>query len=123
MSVYDTFASNHPTTKLHHTLSQTYGCQAYQLLCTPIDSEIIGGKAQVMAGLVIHKDVIAAKMGESGRYATERTSKAANDEFLGLTPKDFKRFVCDCKAEDVIARDVDMGDAATSEHGGVAFAC
>ena len=98
MTIYDSFANNHPTTLLHHTLSQIYGCQAYQLLCEKVDSNVIGGKTRVMAGLMIHRTAVAQVMGESGRYAKERASKLANGELQGLTVKEFRhRFGCDCK--------------------------
>ena len=97
MTIYDSFANNHPTTLLHHTLSQVYNCQAYQLLCARVDSNVIGGKPKVMAGLMIHRSLVASVVGESGRYAKERASKMANGELQGLTVKEFKhRFGCDC---------------------------
>jgi endoribonuclease Dicer len=101
MSIYDTFANNHPTTLLHHTLSQIYNCQAYQLLVETVDSNVIGGKPKVMAGLMVHKELAASVVGESGRYAKERVSKKANEELRGLTVKEFRaQYGCDCQTEE-----------------------
>jgi endoribonuclease Dicer len=97
MTIYDSFANNHPTTVLHHSLSQIYGCQAYQLLCEQVDSNVIGGKPKVMAGLMVHRTLVASVVGESGRYAKERVSKMANSELHGLTIKEFRhKFECGC---------------------------
>lgn len=101
MTIYDSFANNHPTTLLHHSLSQIYGCQAYQLLCEQVDSNVIGGKPKVMAGLMVHRTLVASVVGESGRYAKEKASKMANSELHGLTIKEFKhKFECDCVASE-----------------------
>lgn len=97
MSIYDTFAKNHPTTLLHTTLTQTYGCRAYQLLCLEAEPEFVGAKPRVMAGLMVHKEVVCSVVGESGRYAKERASRKANNELMGLTVTEFKgKFGCDC---------------------------
>jgi endoribonuclease Dicer len=114
MTIYDSFANDHPTTRLHHTLSQIYSCQAYQLLCEQVDSSIIGGKPKVVAGLMIHKELVAMVVGESGRYARHRASKKANHELQGLTVKEFKaKFKCDCKA----AKEGENGDVVLGDDG------
>jgi endoribonuclease Dicer len=101
MSIYDTYANNHPTTLLHRTLSQAYGCRAYQLLCEAVDPELVGGKSRMAAGLMIHRVQVAMVIGESGRYAKERAGKIANDELHGLTPAEFRaKYDCDCKSSD-----------------------
>jgi endoribonuclease Dicer len=111
MTIYDSFANNHPTTLLHHTLSQAYGCSAYQLLCETVDSNVTGGKAQAMAGLVIHMhgEMVGAVVRESGRYAREAASKKALGELQGLTVREFRnKFGCDCVVMDVVNVETDV---------------
>jgi endoribonuclease Dicer len=109
MTIHDSFANNHPTTLLHHTLSKVYECQAYQLLCERVDSSVIGGKPKVMAGVMVHRELLVKLVGESGRYAKARVSKMANEELMGLTVKEFKvKFGCDCKASEGVEEDAVM---------------
>jgi endoribonuclease Dicer len=116
MTIYDSFANNHPTTLLHHTLSQVYSCQAYQLLCETVDSNVIGGKPKVMAGLMVHKTLVASVVGESGRYAKEKASKRANGEVQGLTVGEFRaRFGCDCPLIDVDVEEDGDGDVGIED--------
>jgi endoribonuclease Dicer len=59
--------------------------------------EYPGVKPKVIAGLIIHKEVICHSDGESGRYAKLRASKKALEELEGLAPYQFReRFGCDC---------------------------
>ncbi|KIV99210.1 uncharacterized protein PV09_09074 [Verruconis gallopava] len=102
VAIYDSFAHDHPVTLLHHNLSQVYGCQAYQILCKHVESSIANGKSKVMAGLIVHREIVATAVGESGRYAKERASSQANHELQGLTVKEFKRkFGCNCKSPSI----------------------
>ena len=98
LSIYDDFAKNQSITRMQHTISKIYGCQVYQLLCEQVDSNVIGGKSKFMAGIMVHKTLVASVVGESKRYPRERESKKAIEELAGLTVKEFRdRFECDCK--------------------------
>lgn len=117
MSIYDTYANNHPTVLMNHTLSQLYSCKAWRLLCETIDPSFIGGKQKHMAGLIVHSTLVAYSIGDSPRYSRDRASKEANHEMQGLTVAEFRdKYGCDCKLSEAVetSRAAEMGMKANS---------
>ncbi|KAL2352640.1 dsRNA-specific nuclease [Cryomyces antarcticus] len=97
MSIYDTFANNHPTTHLHHILTNHIGCRDYRILAQEIPS-VDGSVAQVIAGVMIHDEVAAEGRAKSGKNAKVKASLVALDLIKGMAPFEFRaKFGCDCK--------------------------
>jgi endoribonuclease Dicer len=97
MTLYDGYANNHPCTRLHTLLDQTYGCQQYRTLASPV---MLPGALQVKGvhvAVMIHKEIVAHDKGESGRYARVRVAKLALEKLDGLGIAEFRaRFKCGC---------------------------
>lgn len=98
MSIYDSFANNHPCTHLHNMLQTTYACQQYRLLAKEIPAEDpVNGKSLVVAVVMVHETIVASSRGKSGRYVRLRAAEQANEVIEGLAPFEFRaRFGCDC---------------------------
>ncbi len=111
MSIYDSFANNHPCTHLHTLLRTTYGCQDYHLMAKempPIDGEELEHR-DVVAVVMVHDKIVAWERGESGRYARLRVAQRTLRTIEGLSPAEFRtRFCCEClKKETNAAVNVD----------------
>jgi len=116
MSIYDTFANNHPVTRLFHMLQQTYGCRESRIMADEIPSGD-GNAAQAITGLMIHNEVIAGDVSKSVRYSKLRTALKAADELQGIAPYEFRRkFGCDCnvKSNGDAGDTVDGADSAAA---------
>jgi endoribonuclease Dicer len=115
MSIYDSFANNHPTTHLHSLLSTTLGCQSYRLLAQEMPLDAPGAKVKVMSALVVHEKVVCDGIAASGRYAKLAASKNALSLLQGLAPFEFRaKYNCACsKPEEGVMEgvEVDMEDA------------
>ncbi|KAI7089846.1 dicer-like protein 1 [Hortaea werneckii] len=97
MSIYDTFANNHPCTHLHNLLTTTYGCQDYRLMAKELPNVEGTERKDVVAAVMVHDEIVASSQGKSGRYARLRAAHQALEQIEGLAPGDFrKRFGCDC---------------------------
>ena len=99
MSIYDTFAKDHPCTQLHELLQTTYGCQDYRLMAKelPPADGIEMERKDIVAVMMIHNEIVAYTKGKSGRYARPRVAKFALDAIKGLAPFEFRsKFACDC---------------------------
>lgn len=146
MSIYDTFANNHPTvrplllpfssflttlssqpppllislppssstphapthpltpppslgqkqTYLHNLLTLTFACTNYRVMANPLPA-LDGSPVRVLAGVLIHDDIVAEGTASSGRYAKLKASSNALELLRGLAPFEFRaRFGCDC---------------------------
>lgn len=126
MTVYDTFANNHPTvssptllqdvftkisqTHLHNLLSIELGCKDYRLMSEELPEITPGAPPKVVAGVMIHDKVIADGTAESGRYAKLNASIKALELIQGLAPYEFRmRFGCDCNPTDDDETKPDIG--------------
>lgn len=101
MTIYDSYAKNHPVTRLHHVLTIHLGCQEYQLIATE-DATGDGSPAEVIAGLMVHDHPtpIGPWRAKSGRYAKEKSAKAALEELDGLAPFQYRmKYGCDCNTK------------------------
>ncbi|KAK4540519.1 hypothetical protein LTR36_009157 [Oleoguttula mirabilis] len=98
MSIYDTFANNHPCTHLHTLLQTTYGCQDYRLMARELPSIDSTERKDVVAAVMIHNEIVAHSKGKSGRYARLRVAHDALKAIEGLAPFEFRgRFGCNCQ--------------------------
>ena len=112
MSLYNSFANNHPCTHLHNLLQTTFGCQDYRLMAKelPPADGIEMERKDVVAVVMIHNDIVAWTKGKSGRYARTRVASQAIEAIEGLAPFDFRsKFGCACH--------VKVGDDSGAGHG------
>lgn len=99
MSIYDTFAGNHPTTKLHQFLSINMGCSNYKLMSGDIPGAD-GISTKIMASVSVHGTMVGSGKAASSKVAKVIASDSAYKEMQGLTPWEFRlRYNCDCKPE------------------------
>ena len=99
MSLYDTFANNHPCTHLHNLLQTAFGCQDYRLMAKemPLADGIDLERKDVVAVVMVHNEIIAWTKGKSGKYARTRVASQAIDVIQGLAPFEFRsKFGCTC---------------------------
>ena len=99
MSLYDTFANNHPCTRLHNLLQTTFSCQDYRLMAkevVPADG-MEAERKDIIAVVMIHNEIVAYTKGKSGKYARTRVASQAIEAIEGLAPFDFRsKFNCSC---------------------------
>jgi endoribonuclease Dicer len=100
MSIYDEFAKSQPVTLLQHTLSSKFGCQDFAIMSQNVPSgNPSAPKAKIIAVLMIHDQIAAWKLGDSGNYGKIRVSIAGNNLMEGLTPMTYRaKFGCTCPA-------------------------
>ncbi|KAI9713595.1 MAG: Dicer-like protein 1 [Bogoriella megaspora] len=98
MSIYDTFANNHPTTRLYQLLD-SIGCSNYRIMA----KEIVGPGVDetkppvVIAAVMIHGKVIADGRAQSGKYAKVKASKKALEQVEGQWPALIRsKYGCNC---------------------------
>jgi endoribonuclease Dicer len=97
---YETFASNHPTTRMTKLLSINFGCSDFRMKVEGMPEIIPGNSNAVVAMVMIHDKVHFHSVGQSGRYARVRASHAALEKLDGLPPFEFrKKYGCDCVDE------------------------
>ena len=98
ISIYDTFANNHPTTYLHKLLTLTFGCTEYRLKSNEVESVIPGGAPISVAGLIVHNEVVADGQASSSKQAKVKASSAALKMMLGISREEYRlQYDCDCK--------------------------
>ncbi|KAI9847076.1 MAG: Dicer-like protein 1 [Sclerophora amabilis] len=129
MSIYDTFANNHPTTFLSNLLTLSFNCTSFRLLArempplpggTSSSASGGGGASQVIAAVMIHDDIVAEGRASSGKYAKVKASSNALELLRGLAPFEFRKmYHCDCKpVEDDDGEDTAATAAGVDEDGG-----
>lgn len=101
MSVYDTFANNHPCTHLHNLLQTAYGCNDYRLMAKELPGVDSVERKDVVAVVMIHDRIVAHSSGKSGRYAKLRAANRALELLDGLVSFEFReKFGCKCRIDD-----------------------
>ena len=109
MTIYDSFANNHPTTFLSNLLTNNFNCTYYRVLSSEMPNED-GTASRVAAVVMIHLQIIADAESSSSKYAKIRASHRALEKLKGLAPWEFrKKFSCDCK---------DENEGCSTTHGG-----
>ncbi|KAI9756900.1 MAG: hypothetical protein M4579_003654 [Chaenotheca gracillima] len=108
MSIYDTFANNHPTTFLTNLLTLSFNCASFRLLAReipplpgPVLSSAASGKSQVIAAVMLHDEIVAEGRASSSKNAKVKASTNALEMLRGLAPWEYRKmYRCDCKAVD-----------------------
>ena len=102
MTIYDTFANNHPITRLTTLLTTYLGCIQSRTLCSelpclPGPGTSSGSEKAFLAAVMIHHEIVAEGRANSVRQARARASEVAVQILTGLTPTEFRsRWACDC---------------------------
>ena len=122
MSIYDTFANNHPCTRLHKLLQTTYRCQDYRLMAKelPPADGIEMERKDVVAVVIVHNEIIACTKGKSGQYARVRVANYACKAVDGLVPFEFRnKYGCDChlKGDSGVGEDIMLGEVLPADCG------
>lgn len=100
MSIYDTFASNHPINRLQTFLNEKMGCVNWRIMTREVPTtDNLGSNA--IAGLVVHETVVAdkaeASIAAAVRNAKAKAASRALQLMEGLAPYEFReRYRCDC---------------------------
>ncbi|KAF2083173.1 dicer-like protein 1 [Saccharata proteae CBS 121410] len=102
MTIYDSFANNHPTTHLQNLLAVDLGCQDFRIMATELPSVVaMGGPVKCVAGVMVHGKVVAEGFASSGKNAKIKAALRALDLLEGVAPFEFRRrFGCGCVAEE-----------------------
>ncbi|KAL8677899.1 MAG: hypothetical protein Q9186_005710 [Xanthomendoza sp. 1 TL-2023] len=113
MSIYDTFANNHPVTHLHNLLTLSLGCSNYRIMASTIPNVAGTDIGHQVAVVMIHGEVIASGTAASSKNAKVKASEKALEQLKGLAPYEFRRkFGCGCTEEDV--QGVNIGELGTA---------
>ena len=108
MTIYDTFANNHPTTFLSNMLINTFNCTHYRVMSSELPADD-GTTPRVIAVVMVHFKIIAEADSSSGKYAKIRASHRALEALRGLAPWEYrKKFGCDCKEAESREEDGDV---------------
>lgn len=114
MSIYDTFANNHPVTFLHTLLAVTLGCMAFRLMASEVPSSLPDSSGKVakstrplaLAAVLVHGTVVADGGGDSTKSAKVVASQNALDLLQGLSLETFReKYSCDCHLRSQPAED------------------
>ena len=99
MTIYDTFANNHPTTYLHNLLTLSFGCSSYRLMASEIPSIVPGSTiTTAIAVVMIHDEIMAEGQAASTKNAKVKASQSALSLLQGLTPFEYRlQYRCDCE--------------------------
>lgn len=113
MSIYDTFANNHPVTHLHNLLTLSLGCSDYRIMASPISNAAGTDIDHQVAVVMIHGEVVASTTAASSKSAKVKASEKALKELSGLAPFEFRsKFGCGCTVEEV--QEAHMGEVGTA---------
>ena len=97
ITVYDTFANNHPTTYLHKLLTLSFGCSEYRLMASEVESVIPGGQGTSVAALMVHDEIVADGEANSGKQAKAKASSSALKLLQGMSREEYRlAYRCDC---------------------------
>lgn len=116
LKIYDTFANKHPVTFCCSFIYKTFGCHAYGLQCQEVpvmdDVGLVTGQTRVLAGIMVHGQVVDAHLADSGRYAKVGAARKAMVVLENMSRDDFLvKYRCTCKPVDVAP---DISEEATA---------
>ena len=111
MSIYDTFANKHPVTFCSNLLGQTFHCNGWGVQIQEVQvtegEGFITGATKVVAGFMVHGQVVGHGVSESGRYAKIYAAKEALKKLQSMTVSEFRdEFKCNCIPEEAATDDV-----------------
>jgi endoribonuclease Dicer len=96
MSIYDTFANNHPTTYLSNLLTLNFGCSDFRIMSDELPS-LNGAPPRIIAVIMVHNRVIAEGISTGGKYAKLKASSNALELLKGLAPFEYRlQYFCTC---------------------------
>lgn len=97
MYVYDSFANQHPTTRLKRRLEDELGCKQHRTATHTTMKALPGDKDRVVAMIMIHDKVHFHGVAVSGRYAKKKVADVALAALEGLPEYEYKKqYGCDC---------------------------
>lgn len=97
MSIYDTFANNHPTTYLHNLLSLSFGCHNYRLMASEVEAIAVGSPSTSIAVVMIHDEIVAEGQASSTKNAKVKASSNALKLLQNMAPVEYRmKYTCDC---------------------------
>lgn len=96
MTIFDSFAGNHPVTKVRMLLAMSFRCSEWSILADEIPSDD-GQSSKTVAGFILHDQVIAHATAANGNVAKTKAAHRALDVLEGLVPAEFReRYQCIC---------------------------
>ena len=111
MSIYDTFANNHPVTHLTNLLTNSFGCANFRILAKEIP-DVDGSTLEVVSVVLVHETIAASASASSGKNAKLYAAKKALGIIKGKVPYEFrKEFGCDCEVGKKIADETAVMEA------------
>ncbi|KAI9675974.1 MAG: Dicer-like protein 1 [Bathelium mastoideum] len=116
MEIYDSFANNHPVTRLQ-SLLDGLGCSGYRIMASEVRSLDQTRTPTSMAAVMVHGEIIGEGKASSGKNAKVKASKDALEKIEGLAAFQFQtRFGCNCRPGDdaVLVEGVIGGDDSTA---------
>ena len=102
MNLYDNFQRNHPLTHLGNVIQQEFACQHWRVLNHNVPAGREGGidavtETEVVAGLLIHGNVVADHTAASRRYAELGVAKRALEKFKEMSKTAWRtEYGCTC---------------------------
>lgn len=111
MTVYDTFANKHPVTFCSNLLGQTFRCNGWGVQVQEVQvtegEGFVTGATKVVAGFLVHGQVIGHGVSESGRCSKIYAAKEALKKLQSMSVSEFRdEFKCSCIPEEAATDDV-----------------
>ncbi|KAF2396627.1 dicer-like protein 1 [Trichodelitschia bisporula] len=115
MTIYDTFANNHPTLVLRDLLTEKFACSAFRLFAEEPEPIAPGMPSKVVAAVLVHTEVVASGVANSSRVAKMKACLQATEELREVSVPDFRaRFGCKCWRDGDLAEAVAELDIGTA---------
>jgi len=95
MTIYDTFANNHPVTLLTNLLTITFRCTHFRILAKDAHPEEV--ETLNLAAVLVHDEVVAKGKASSGKNAKIKAAQDLLAKLRGLSRGEFReKFKCNC---------------------------
>jgi endoribonuclease Dicer len=113
MYIYDTFANQHPITRLKRRLEDELGCKQHRTAIHTTTKVMSGDKDRVVAMIMIHDKVHFHGVAVSGRYAKKKVADIALAALDGMPEYEYKkRYECDCDEPITGSEDSEIAETA-----------